>query len=212
MSKEELMLADEVNISGKAAETAEIESRLKNGEALSDFEEDKSLLLKNRVLYACPSCTKIYFKRKWIVDTVTDFYTIRTEKAFCKSCLSETDYSFVGTIEIHDPEMAKQKEAIQKLARQVERQLENRPPFEKVLGVVVKSGVLYLFTNTTYLAQEVSKSLRDEFGGVMQTEWFERNQYLRVRWFKDTQNRNDFMDAGNYFRDDSFGMFRFEMY
>ncbi|NIW79496.1 MAG: hypothetical protein GWN16_08600, partial [Calditrichae bacterium] len=79
-----------------SGEMEEIEAKLENGEDFSTFSaEASSPMLKNRVIYSCPRCHRIYFKNKWIKDTVTDIYTVRTEAAYCTKCMDKGPDTFV---------------------------------------------------------------------------------------------------------------------
>ncbi|RMH79343.1 MAG: hypothetical protein D6681_19185 [Calditrichaeota bacterium] len=192
-------------------EVEDIEAKLESGEAFATpITESPSLLMKARIVYSCPRCRKIFFKNKWIKDTITDLYTVRTEMAYCDRCLDKYPGSFVGSIEIYDRELKEKKEDIVRLAQQVELELENRQPFEKIIDITEKNEILYIFTNTTRLAVEIARTLRREYHGAMQYEWFERNQFVRAKWYSRFQDREYFKKCIRASKEQRFGLFSFE--
>ena len=52
--------------------------------------------------------------------------------------------------------------------------------------------------------------MRQEFGGGIQYEWFERNQYLRIKWYDEVDNKSYFKEKLRSLKDRRFGMFAFE--
>lgn len=191
-------------------ELEEIDSKIDKGEDYVVSALDDSQLAKTKMVYSCPRCKKIYLNNRWVKDTVTEVFTIRTELAYCPKCLKKTYGDFVGSIEIFDKELAEKKEQFIEIAKQVERELEDAPPFETIIDIVEKSGILFIFVNTTRLALEIGKRLRQEMQGGVQYEWFERNQYLRVKWFYEVDNRNYFKERIRSLKERRFGMFFFE--
>ncbi|MGH1366394.1 MAG: hypothetical protein ACRBF0_22730 [Calditrichia bacterium] len=187
-----------------------IEKRLEKGDDLESSSEDISVLLKAGSVYYCQRCRSIYFRNKWIKDNITDMYLVRTELALCDTCLKENGEHFVSSLEIYDSGLKSRRKAFEKLARTVQNRLENRPPFEKVLNTVERDGVMYIFSNTTRLSVEISKELRAEYHGTVQYEWFERNQYLRARWYASMEEREVFADRIKQARAHRFGVFAFE--
>jgi len=187
-----------------------IEKRLEKGDDLESASEDISVLLKAGSVYYCARCRSIYFRNKWIKDNITDMYLVRTELAQCDKCLKQNSEHFVSSLEIYDSDLKKRRKALEKLTRTVQNRLENRPPFEKVLNIVERDGILYVFSNTTRLSVEISKELRAEYQGTVQYEWFERNHYLRARWYASMEERDNFKDRIKLARDHRFGVFAFE--
>ncbi len=206
LEEEEILEETDENIN----ELEKIETKLKKGENIAISSLDLSVLRKSRVIYSCPRCKKIYWNNKWVKDTLTDIYSIRTELAYCNKCIGKTYENFVGSVEIYHKELPKYKDQIIELAHRVERSLEDTPPFEKILNISEKNDILFIFANTTRLALEIGKALRQEFQGGIQYEWFERNQYLRVKWYNEVDNRNYFKERIRALKDRRFGMFAFE--
>ena len=79
-----------------------------------------------------------------------------------------------------------------------------------IIDVSEKNDILYIFTNTTRLALEIARGIRYEFGGSIQYEWFERNQYIRAKWFSEIQNREYFKSRIRAAKENRIGMFSFE--
>ncbi|GEM_PF-3009908 len=210
LADEEDEFSDEEDIEEDLEEMQEIEAKLESGEAISPTPKEVSLLLKNQVIYSCPRCRRIFFRNKWLKDTVTDIYTVHTEYGFCDHCLGKTMNDFVGSIEIYDRELEKRKDAFIALAKDVEMKLENRLPFEKIINTVEQNGVLYIFCNTTRLAVEIARAIRYEYHGAIQYEWFERNQFVRAKWFSEIQNREYFKNKIRAAKEKRLGMFSFE--
>jgi hypothetical protein len=124
--------------------------------------------------------------------------------------VGKTYENFVGSLEIFDKQLSERKDQFIETAKQVERSLEDAPPFENIIENVEKQGILFVFANTTRLALEIGKMLRQEFGGGIQYEWFERNQYLRIKWYDEVDNRAYFKERLRTLKDRRFGMFAFE--
>jgi hypothetical protein len=200
----------EENAAEDLGELEKIEAKLEKGEDVAISTLESTVLPKSKVVYICPRCKKIYLNKKWVKDNITDIYTVRTELAYCGKCESKAYDVFVGSVEIYDKNLAERKEAFSDLVHQVERELEDTVPFEKILNITEKKGILFIFVNTTRLTMEIGKRLRQEFGGGIQYEWFERNQYLRVKWFDEVDNRNYFKERIRALKDRRFGMFAFE--
>lgn len=201
---------EEVVVEEDIEEMQEIEAKLESGEDLSATPSETSMLLKTRVLYSCARCRKIYFKNKWIKDSVTDIYTVRTELAYCDTCLKKTDHDFIGSVEIYDKKLKERKKAIIDLAKNVEVSLENRQPFENIIEITEENNILYIFVNTTHLAADIARALRHEWHGSVQYEWFERNQFLRAKWFSEIQNREHFKNSIRASKEKRIGLFSFE--
>ncbi len=194
-------------------EMAEIESKLQKGEDIANIpDSNTSMLPKSRTIYACPLTKKIFYKNKWIKDMVTDLYTVRTELAVCDQMLERAKKIgfFIGSIEVYDKDLKETKEEIVNLAQMVEAELENKMPFDVILDINEVNDILYIFTNTTRLAVEIAKRLRQERGGAIQYEWFERNQYVRAKWFSEVQNREYFRNRIRAAKERRIGMFNFE--
>jgi len=200
----------EEDIEENEAEVEEIESKLASGEDFVASQSEVAMLLKTKLIYTCPRCRKIYFKGKWIKDNITDIYAVRTEMAYCDKCLGKTSENFIGSIEIYDKNLSEKKDALLKLARRVEAELENKEPFEVIIDVFERNEILYLLTNTTRLAVEIARETRHEWHGAMQYEWFERNQFLRAKWFSEVQNREYFKSRIRAAKEKRIGMFSFE--
>jgi len=191
-------------------ELEEIEAKIDKGEDISASSLDYSALPKSRIVYLCPRCKRIYWNKKWVKDTVTAVFTVRTELAYCPKCLGKAYDNFVGIVEIYDKKLTERRAQFEELTRQVEREIEDIMPFETIINITVKNDVLFIFTNTTRLALEIGKRLRQEFQGAVQYEWFERNQYLRVKWFDELENRDQFKKRIRELREFRFGIFSFE--
>lgn len=191
-------------------ELEKIEKKLDKGEEVAISELENSLLPKSKIVYQCPRCRKIYLNNKWVKDNITDVYTVHTELAYCPKCVGKTYENFVGSVEVYDKNLKDKEQQITDICHQVERELEDAPPFEKVINITEKNGILFIFANSTRLAQEIGKRLRQELGGGIQYEWFERNQYLRVKWYDEVDNRNYFKERIRSLKERRFGMFSFE--
>ena len=194
-------------------EMKEIEKKLQKGEDIATMpDSETSLLPKSRVIYSCPLSKKIFYKNKWIRDTVTDLYTVRTELAICDTLLKrakDIGY-FIGSIEIYDKDLEESKDEITSLAKTVEAELENKMPFDVIIDIRETNEILYIFTNTTRLTTEIARRLRQELGGAIQYEWFERNQFVRAKWFSQVQNREYFRSRIRAAKEKRIGMFNFE--
>jgi len=191
-------------------ELEKIESKLEKGEDVTLSALESSILPKSKIVYTCPRCRKIYINKKWVKDNITDIFSVRTELAYCPKCVGKTYENFVGSVEIFDKKLTERKESLISAARQVEREIEDAMPFEKIINIVEKSGIMFIFANSTRLALEIGKRLRQEMGGGIQYEWFERNQYLRVKWYDQVDNRQYFKDRIRSLKERRFGMFSFE--
>jgi hypothetical protein len=204
---------DEESEEENVDEMAEIESKLQKGEDIANIpDSNTSMLPKSRTIYACPLTKKIFYKNKWIKDTVTDLYTVRTELAVSDQMLERAKKIgfFIGSIEVYDKDLEETKDEIINLAQTVEAELENKMPFDVIIDINEVNGILYIFTNTTRLAVEIAKRLRQERGGAIQYEWFERNQYVRAKWFSEVQNREYFRNRIRAAKERRIGMFNFE--
>ena len=191
-------------------ELEKIESKLEKGEDVALSALESEVIPKTQTIYSCPRCRKIFFNKKWVKDSITDLFTVHTELAYCPKCVGKTYENFVGSIEIYDKKLKEHKNQMIESAKQVERALEDSPPFENIISTVEKKEILFIFANTTRLAFEIGKMLRQEFGGGIQYEWFERNQFLRVKWYDQVDNRAYFKERIRSLKDRRFGMFSFE--
>jgi hypothetical protein len=191
-------------------ELEEIESKLEKGEDVALSALESMVVSKSQIIYCCPKCRKIFFNKKWVRDAITDLFTVHSELAYCSKCVGKTYENFVGSLEIFDKNLSDRKEKFLESAKQVEKSLEDTPPFEIIIDSAEKQGILFIFANTTRLAQEIGKALRQEFGGGIQYEWFERNQYLRIKWYDEVDNRTYFEERLQTLKDRRFGMFAFE--
>src|SRR4030042_3794561 len=191
-------------------ELEEIESKLKNGEDVAIAALESKIIAKSETIYSCPRCKKIYFNKKWGKDMITDFYTVHTQLAYCPKCIGKTYENFVGSIEIFDKKLKERKERFKEIAHQIHRALEDAPTFENIINMTEKNGIFFIFTNTTRLAMEIGKLIRQEFSGGIQYEWFERNQYLRIKWCDMVDNKAYFKERLRSLKDRRFGMFSFE--
>lgn len=166
--------------------------------------------LKPKVVYYCPRCYKVFYRNKWIKDSMVDISLVRKELAYCDKCLEKNWGSFIGSIEIYDKELKERKDEMIEFINNVERDMEDRQLFEKIINITEKNDILYVFTNTTKLAQEIARGIRYEYGGSIQYEWFERNQYIRVKWFSEIQNREYFKSRIRAAKENRIGVFSFE--
>jgi len=64
--------------------------------------------------------------------------------------------------------------------------------------------------NTTRLALEIGKRLRQEIQGGVQYEWFERNQFLRVKWYDNIDELDFFKESIKSLKNKRFSLFSFE--
>lgn len=191
-------------------ELEKIESKIEKGEEAAISLLDSAAIQKTHVLYQCPISKKIYWKNKWVKDNITDIYSIRTELAYSPKYLEKGLNLFIGLVEIFDKKLSERKKEFIELAKRVENELEDAMPFEIIINTAEKNGILFIFTNTTRLAVEIGKALRQEFQGGAQYEWFERNQYLRVKWYDMIDNRDYFKKKIRSLKNKRFGMFAFE--
>jgi uncharacterized C2H2 Zn-finger protein len=191
-------------------ELEQIESKLEKGEVDAISALESKVLSKSETIYSCPRCKKIYFNKKWVKDMITDFYTVHTQLAYCPKCIGKTYENFIGSIEIFDKKLKERKERFKEIAHQIHRALEDAPSFENIINITEKNGILFIFTNTTRLAVEIGKFIRQEFSGGIQYEWFERNQYLRIKWYDTVDNKAYFKERLRSLKDRRFGMFSFE--
>ncbi len=209
-AEDEEVSDEEENEDEDIDELEKIEKKLAKGEDVAISAIESSILPKSKIVYVCPRCRKIYINKKWVKDNITDMFTVRTELAYCPKCVGKTFENFVGSVEIYDKKLADRKEEFVAQAKQIERDLEDAMPFEKIIDVVEKKGILFIFANTTRLALDIGKRFRQEFGGGIQYEWFERNQYLRVKWYDQVDNRSYFKERIRALKERRFGMFSFE--
>ncbi len=185
---------DEEELEGEVEEDEEelekIEKTLEKGEEVAVSTLDEHGIPESRIVYTCPKCKKIFLKGKWVKDTISDLYTIKQELAYCNKCIKRVYENYIGTVEIRAADVKEHKTDYVELAREVEREMEDPKPFEKIVRVESREGALILYTNTTRLAQEIGKRLRLEFQGGIQYRWMERNQYLHVVWQDHVDNKN----------------------
>ncbi len=207
---EEDLDIDPDSIEENEAEVEDIEAKLESGEGFSTVESEASLLLKARTVFSCPRCRRIYFQNKWQRDTITDLYTVRTEMAYCDRCLEKGLGAFVGSVEVYDKDLGDRKAEFISSVRTLEAELEHREPFDKIIDIVEKNGILYIFTNTSRLAVEIGRKLSQEWHGAKQVEWFERNQFVRIKWFAEVQNREYFRSRIRAAKEKRIGLFSFE--
>jgi len=200
----------EKTVIDKEPESGDIESKLKTGEGFSAVDSEISMLLKSRTLYSCPRCRQIYFQNKWQKDHITSIYTVRTEKAYCNDCLEKGLATFVGSIEIFDKYLDERKDEFTSFVKNEEAEMENREPFDSIIDITEKNGILYVFANTTRLAVQIARAIRQEWHGAMQYEWFERNQFVRAKWFTQPQNREYFRKHIREAKERRIGLFSFE--
>jgi CRISPR/Cas system CSM-associated protein Csm2 small subunit len=191
-------------------ELEQIESKLAKGEVVAISALESKMISKSETIYSCPRCKKIHFNKKWVKDIITDFYTVHTQLAYCPKCIGKTYENFIGSIEIFDKKLKERKERFKEIAQQVQRALEDAPSFEIIINITERNGILFIFTNTTRLAVEIGKFIRQEFSGGIQYEWFERNQYLRIKWYDMVDNKAYFKERLRSLKDRRFGMFSFE--
>jgi hypothetical protein len=191
-------------------ELEKIESKIEKGEEAAISSLDSSVIPKSRIIYQCPLSKKIYWNNKWIKDNITDLYTLRTELAYCPKYIEKGMDLFIGSVEIFDKKIAERKESFISLANRIENELEDSMPFEKIIKIAEKNEILFIFTNTTRLASEIGKALRQEFQGGVKFEWYERNQYLRVKWYDTMENKEEFHKKIRMLKERRFGMFPFE--
>jgi hypothetical protein len=191
-------------------ELEEIEAKLEKGEDVAISALESKVVSKSQTIYSCPRCRKIFFNKKWVKDSITDLFTVQTELAYCPKCVGKTFENFIGSIEIFDKKLSERKDQFIEAIKRVEKSLEDTPPFENIIEIVEKNGILFIFANTTRLAIEIGKALRQEFGGGIQYEWFERNQYLRIKWYDEVDNKAYFKERLRALKDRRFGMFAFE--
>ncbi|GAB4364701.1 MAG: hypothetical protein Kow0042_03500 [Calditrichia bacterium] len=191
-------------------ELEEIESKIGKGEDVAVTSLDISDIPKSKIVYVCPGCKKIYLNKKWMKDNITDLYAVRTELAYCNKCVGKAYDNYVGIVEVYDQKLDQRKDDIIQNVKRIERGLEETVPFEKIIKIVEKNGILFIFANTSRLALEIGKMLRNEYQGVIQYEWFERNQYLRVKWYGTIEDQDRFRKQIKELREFHFGMFSFE--
>jgi hypothetical protein len=191
-------------------ELEKIDSRIEKGEDAAISSLEVAAISKTRIIYQCPLSKKIYWNNKWVKDSITDLYTLRTELAYCPKYLEKGFDLFIGSVEIFDKRLSERKDSIIALAKRAESELEDREPFEIIINIKEKNNILFVFTNTTRLAFEIGKVLRQEYQGGVQYEWFERNQYLRVKWYDTFENKDDFKKLIKSLKDKRYGMFSFE--
>lgn len=191
-------------------ELEEIEAKLEKGEDVAISALESKVVSKSQTIYSCPRCRKIFFNKKWVKDSITDLFTVQTELAYCPKCVGKTFENFIGSIEIFDKKLSERKDQFIETVKRVEKSLEDTPPFENIIEIVEKNGILFIFANTTRLAIEIGKALRQEFSGGIQYEWFERNQYLRIKWYDEVDNKAYFKERLRALKDRRFGMFAFE--
>lgn len=191
-------------------ELEEIEAKLEKGEDVAISALESKVVSKSQTIYSCPRCRKIFFNKKWVKDSITDLFTVQTELAYCPKCVGKTFENFIGSIEIFDKKLSERKDQFIETVKRVEKSLEDTPPFETIIEIVEKNGILFIFANTTRLAIEIGKALRQEFSGGIQYEWFERNQYLRIKWYDEVDNKAYFKERLRALKDRRFGMFAFE--
>ena len=191
-------------------ELEEIEAKLEKGEDVAISVLESMILQKSKIVYCCPRCKKIYLNNKWVKDNITDIYAVRTELAYCPKCIGKTYDNFVGSLEIYNKNLAELKKDIIEIAHCVERELEEAPHFEKIINISEKKGILFIFVNTTRLALEIGKRLRQEIQGGVQYEWFERNQFLRVKWYDNIDELDFFKESIKSLKNKRFSLFSFE--
>ena len=117
---------------------------------------------------------------------------------------------FIGCIECYDSELKGKQKALISLSKRVEAELENRLPFEKVITTHLENDIFYIFLNSTRLTQEIAREIRKEFQGSMQYEWYERNQFIRAKWFAQKDARDVFKDRIKLSKYKRLGVFSFE--
>lgn len=221
--KDDLESIEEIEVTEKeeSEETAEEEEEeaeekkaekapKKAGKGKGKGKDSGSASLKPKVVYYCPRCYKVFYRNKWIKDSMVDISLVRKELAYCDKCLEKNWGSFIGSIEIYDKELTERKDEMIEFINNVERDMEDRQLFEKIINITEKNDILYVFTNTTKLAQEIARGIRYEYGGSIQYEWFERNQYIRVKWFSEIQNREYFKSRIRAAKENRIGVFSFE--
>ncbi|HQU71718.1 MAG TPA: hypothetical protein PLG66_05455, partial [Calditrichia bacterium] len=134
----------------------------------------------------------------------------RREWAYCKKCLKTYPGYFVGCIQILDRDLKDRKKDLARILKNVEYQLQPRLEFEKVLQEVEKEEIYLIFANTTRLAMEIIKAIREEWGGQTQYEWIDKNRFLRVTWIAKREDRNYFTPRQKAIRERGIGRFSFE--
>jgi len=82
---------------------------------------------------------------------ITDFYTVHTQLAYCPKCIGKPMKILLAVLKIFDKKLKERKERFKEIAHQVHRSLEDAPSFENIINMTEKTGIFFIFTNTTRL-------------------------------------------------------------
>jgi hypothetical protein len=178
---------------GKEAEESEETEDAESEEESSKskpVKNEKDSIKKSMVLFSCPRCYKVFDGKKWTKDYIVDIFTNTTDLAYCEDCAGKDPSYFVGSIEIYDRKLEERKKQMIDLVKSCEKNFEEKKPFDKILAITETKESLFITINTARMALEIGRSLRREFQGGIQYEWFERNRFLRVKWFDKIKNRD----------------------
>jgi len=181
---------DDWDEESEESEEKEDEESEEQSEIATPVKDEKGTVKKVMVLFSCPRCYKVYDGKKWTKDYSIDIFTNTTDLAYCEDCAGKDPSYFVGSIEIYDRKLGERKKQMIDLVRSIEKNFEEKKPFDKILAISETKESLFITINTARLAMEMGRSLRREFHGGIQYEWFERNRFLRVKWFDEIKNQD----------------------
>ncbi|GAB4188022.1 MAG: hypothetical protein Kow00108_24810 [Calditrichia bacterium] len=181
-------------------------------EFLAKLNQDDDALASEKRVFQCPKCKKYYMNSKWIHDPITGITILKPELAFCNKCQKKVfEDDWIGRVVIHDKKLDEHKDMFIAIAEQIARTRENMYDFESLLAVYEEDGLLYINVNTTSLAREIGKRLREDYQGGIEYHWEDKNQYLTVKWFDEMKNSQQLKEKlkqkkdrypGIYFFDD----------
>ena len=126
----------------------------------------------------CPGCGAVFADGRWqwlpLPETAC--------RQMCPACHRIHDHFPAGYVKLEGEFLAKHRDELIELVRNVEKREKSEHPLQRIMGVADENGGLLVTTTDIHLAHGIGEALHHAYKGVLDSHYSPEEKLLRVRW------------------------------
>jgi NMD protein affecting ribosome stability and mRNA decay len=137
----------------------------------------------------CHGCHAIWSHKRWTLDEPR-YQALAAESENvviqCPGCRKIERQEYDGEVTLRSPLILTNEEAIIGLIRNTEKHIREHNPIARIAALTISGDTIHILTISPFLAERIGKELRKAYDGHVTFSQPEREEFIRVKWYRES--------------------------
>ena len=133
----------------------------------------------------CTGCQAIWDHKHWVLD-LPRYKRLVLDKATphvkCEGCERAERQEYDGEVELTSPLLPPNRQAVRRLIENTEAHIRRHNPIARIASLTEEGDTIRVLTISCFLAERIGKELEKAYGGKLDLQRLDREDFVRVRW------------------------------